>query len=162
MHIVTGQLRKAPFVKGLKDNTMMFAVELSEMIKDYKTGEKVYTNYSALLFAKSEAHVNHYNNVLVEGNFIVLTSEKLKIEVSQCGKYTKLQMDNARLENSNFIQGNTQPQQQNYQQQAPQQQQRQQAPQAPQASQYQQQAPQAPQQRPQQTQAVSFNDDIPF
>ena len=161
MHIVTGQLRKAPFVKVLQDATM-FAVELSEMIKDYKTGEKVYTNYSALLFAKSEAHVNHYNNVLVEGNFIVLTSEKLKIEVSQCGKYTKLQMDNARLENSNFIQGNAQPQQQSYQQQAPQQQQRQ----APQAPQYQQQAPQqqAPQQqRPQQApQAASFDDDIPF
>ena len=157
MHIVTGQLRKAPFVKVLQDATM-FAVELSEMIKDYKTGEKVYTNYSALLFAKSEAHVNHYNNVLVEGNFIVLTSEKLKIEVSQCGKYTKLQMDNARLENSNFIQGNAQPQQQQ-RQQAPQQQQRQ----APQAPQYQQQAPQQQQQRPQQApQAASFDDDIPF
>ena len=157
MHIVTGQLRKAPFVKVLQDATM-FAVELSEMIKDYKTGEKVYTNYSALLFAKSEAHVNHYNNVLVEGNFIVLTSEKLKIEVSQCGKYTKLQMDNARLENSNFIQGNAQPQQQSYQQQAPQQQR-----QAPQAPQYQQQAPQQQQQRPQQApQAASFDDDIPF
>ena len=156
MHIVTGQLRKAPFVKVLQDATM-FAVELSEMIKDYKTGEKVYTNYSALLFAKSDAHVNHYNNVLVEGNFIVLTSEKLKIEVSQCGKYTKLQMDNARLENSNFIQGNAQPQQQSYQQQAPQQQQRQ----APQAPQYQQQAPQ--QQRPQQApQAFDYDDDLAF
>tara|TARA_B110000014_G_C19572725_1_gene305015 strand:+ start:51 stop:527 length:477 start_codon:yes stop_codon:yes gene_type:complete len=158
MHIVTGQLRKAPFVKVLQDATM-FAVELSEMIKDYKTGEKVYTNYSALLFAKSEAHVNHYNNVLVEGNFIVLTSEKLKIEVSQCGKYTKLQMDNARLENSNFIQGNAQPQQQQ-RQQAPQQQQRQ----APQAPQYQQQAPQQQQQqRPQQApQAFDYDDDLAF
>mgnify|MGYP007032525386 FL=1 len=151
MHIVSGQLRKAPFVKVLQDSTM-FAVELSEMIKDYKTGDKVYTNYSALLFAKSEAHVNHYNNVLVENNFIVLTSEKLKIEVSQCGKYTKLQMDNARLENSNFIQGNVQPQQQQGFQQ--------------QQQQYQYQPPAqfgvSPQQQAQQAQQAPYDDTIPF
>ena len=110
MHIVHGELRKAPFVKVLAESTM-FAVELSEMIKDYKTGEKVYTNYKAILFAKSEAHVNHYNNTLVEGNFIVLTSEKLKVEVSPCGQYTKLFMDNARVEGSGFIKQNQAPQQ---------------------------------------------------
>ena len=118
MHIVHGELRKAPFVKQLTDSTM-FAVELSEVIKDYKTGEKVYTNYKAILFAKSEAHVNHYNTTLIEGNFIVLTSEKLKVEISECGKYTKLYMDNARLEGSGYIQSSQQapqaPPQQGYQ-----------------------------------------------
>ena len=125
MHIVHGELRKAPFVKQLTDSTM-FAVELSEMIKDYKTGEKTYTNYKAILFAKSEAHVSHYTNTLVEGNFIVLTSEKLKLEVSPCGQYTKLFMDNARMEGSGYIQPGQQAAQTigsaNYQQQAQQQQ----------------------------------------
>lgn len=106
MHIVHGQLRKAPYVKagvGKDGQSTMFAVELSEMIKDYKTGEKTYTNYKAILFAASDAHVAHYMQTLVEGNFIVITSEKLKVEVSECGQYIKLYMDNARLEGSGFI-----------------------------------------------------------
>ena len=125
MHIVHGQLRKAPFIKpgvGKDGQSTMFAVELSEMIKDYQTGEKIYTNYKAILFAASEAHIAHYQNTLVEGNFIVVTSEKLKIEVSECGQYTKLFMDNARLEGSGYIQPTQQaPAQQGggFQQQAP-------------------------------------------
>lgn len=106
MHIVHGQLRKAPYVKagvGKDGQSTMFAVELSEMIKDYKTGEKTYTNYKAFLFAASDAHVSHYMNTLVEGNFIVITAEKLKVEVSECGQYIKLYMDNARLEGSGFV-----------------------------------------------------------
>ena len=106
MHIVHGELRKAPYVKsgvGKDGQSTMFIVELSEVIKDYKTGEKVYTNYSAMLFAASPAHIDHYNKTIVEGNFIVLTSEKLKVEVSECGKYTKLAMENARLEGSGYI-----------------------------------------------------------
>ena len=160
MHIVHGELRKAPFVKQLAESTM-FAVELSEVIKDFKTGEKTYTNYKAILFAKSEAHVNHYMSTLIEGNFIVLNSEKLKLEVSPCGQYTKLFMDNARLEGSGYIQpGQAAPQQQMPSQQlaakrqAPQQQApggfQQQAPQQQQGG-YQQQAP-----------SIDFDDDIPF
>ena len=162
MHIVHGPLRKAPFVKVLTDSTM-FAVELSEMIKDYKTGDKTYTNYKAILFAKTEAHVNHYNNTLVEGNFIVLNSEKLKLEVSPCGQYTKLFMDNARLEGSKYIQpSQSAPQQQSggFQQQAPQQQGgfQQQQP----TAQLQQKRQQAQQQQQAPNGSVDFDDDIPF
>ena len=126
MHIIHGELRKAPYIKsgvGKDGQSTMYILELSEVIKDYKTGEKSYTNYSAMLFAASPAHIDHYNKTLVEGNFIVLTAEKLKIEVSECGKYTKLAMDNARLEGSGYIaqpQGGQAPQQR--QQQTPQQQ----------------------------------------
>lgn len=148
MHIVSGELRKAPFIKpgvGQDGQSVMFAVELSEVIKDYKTGEKTYTNYKALMFAKG-AQVDYYSSVLVEGNFIVVSAEKLKIEVSDCGKYTKLAMENARLADAKYIapqqhnQGGFQQQQapqQNYQQQAPQQQGY-----APQQGGFQQQAPQ--------------------
>ena len=156
MHIVHGELRKAPYVKsgvGKDGQSTMYIVELSEVIKDYKTGEKSYTNYSAMLFAASPAHIDHYNKTIVEGNFIVLTAEKLKIEVSECGKYTKLAMDNARLEGSGYIaqpQGGQVPQQR--QQQAPQQQQRQQG----QATQSQGQS--TPMAEPD----FDFDDDIPF
>ena len=134
MHIVHGELRKAPYIKsgvGKDGQSTMYIIELSEVIKDYKTGEKAYTNYSAMLFASSPAHVDHYNKTLVEGNFIVLTSEKLKVEVSECGKYIKLMMDNARLEGSGYIaqpqqqQGGFQGQQQPAQQRQPQQRQQQ-------------------------------------
>ena len=131
MHIVTGELRKAPYIKngvGKDGQSTMFGIELSEVLKDYKTGEKSYTNYKAILFASSDAHIDYYNSVLVEGNFIVLTSDKLKIEISDCGQYTKLFMDNARLENAGYIQ---QEQNQGAQQQP--QQQRQQTPQQRQA-----------------------------
>ena len=124
MHIVSGELRKAPFVKpgvGQDGQSVMFAVELSEVIKDYKTGEKAYTNYKALMFAKG-AQIDYYNSVLVEGNFIVVSAEKLKIEVSECGKYTKLAMENARLADAKYVAPQQQAQQGGFQQQAPQQQ----------------------------------------
>lgn len=154
MHIVSGELRKAPFIKpglGQDGQSVMFAVELSEVNKDYKTGEKTYTNYKVVLFAKG-GQVDYYTNVLVENNFIVVSSEKLKIEVSDCGQYTKLSMENARLENAGYIaqgqqqQASHQSQQQGY---APQQQQ----------GGYQQQQPQqqyAPQQQGHQQQQGGF------
>lgn len=160
MHIVHGELRKPPYVKqgvGKDGQSTMFIVELSEVIKDFRSGEKSYTNYSAMLFASSPAHIDHYNKTLVEGNFIVLTSEKLKIDISECGKYTKLAMDNARLEGSGYI-----AQAQGQQSQAPAQQQ-----QRPQQNQgYQQQGQQNQgYHRPPQGQSApdfDFDDGIPF
>ena len=110
MHIVHGELRKAPFIKagvGKDGNSTMFALELSEMTKDRQTGEKTYTNYKALLFAGSPAHVDYYTTALVVGNFVVVNCEKLKIETQVSEKdgqtYIKLFMDNARLEGSGYI-----------------------------------------------------------
>ena len=132
MHIIHGELRKAPFIKsgcGQDGQSTMFIIELSEVNKDYKTGEKSYTNYSAAIFAKSQAQVEHYNTTLIEGNFVVVTGEKLKVDVSESqGKqYIKLQVENARLEGSGYIQNNQQQQNQgdfqqqqgNYQQSNP-------------------------------------------
>ena len=142
MHIIHGELRKAPFVKtgcGQDGQSTMFIIELSEMIKDHRTGDKVYTNYSAAIFAKSPAQIDYYNTSLVEGNYVVVNCEKLKVDVSDSNgkQYIKLQMENARLEGAKYIESNQQggfaPQQQ-----APQQQGQQQYSQAPQ----QQQAPQ--------------------
>lgn len=132
MHIIHGELRKPPFVKpgcGQDQQSTMFIVELSEVNKDSRTGEKSYTNYSAAIFAKSPAQINHYNTTLIEGNFIVITGENLKVDVSESqGKqYIKLQVENARLEGSGYVDNNQgqqsqQPQQQQQYQQQPQQQ----------------------------------------
>ena len=130
MHIVHGELRKAPFIKtgmGQDGQTTMFIIELSEMIKDRQTGEKNYANYSAAIFAKSPAQIDYYNTSLVEGNYVVVNCEKLKVKVSDCKQYIKLEMDNARLEGAKYIESNQggfqqAPAQQQYQQQAPQQQ----------------------------------------
>ena len=120
MHVIHGEMRKAPFVKpgcGQDQQSTMFIIELAEVNKDSRTGEKSYTNYSAAIFAKSPAQINHYNTTLVEGNFVVVTGDKLKVDVSESqGKqYIKLQVENARLEGSGYIDNNQQ-------QQAPQQQ----------------------------------------
>lgn len=157
-HTVSGQLRKATFTKPLDNGGNMFAIELSEYQKD-KDGQAVYTNYKAAFFPKSQAAYDHLSKALVEGNFVVVTCDKLKIDVSSCGQYTKLDMQFAKLDN--YMEGSVQPsqgqqpaqgQQQGFQQQAPQQsfqpQGQQQAPQgqgfAPQSlqPQGQQQAPQ--------------------
>ena len=132
MHIVHGELRKAPYVKtgmGQDGQTTMFIIELSEMIKDRQTGEKNYTNYSAAIFAKSPAQIDYYNTSLVEGNYVVVNCEKLKVDVSDCKQYIKLQMESARLEGAKYIeakQGGFQQapaqQQGGFNQQAPQQQ----------------------------------------
>jgi len=125
MHIVSGELRKAPYVQsgiGQDGQSVLFIVELSEMTKNRQTGEKQYTNYRASLFAKG-GQIDYYNSVLVEGNFIVVSGEKLTIDVSQCGQYTKLNMENARLNNAGYVgQSQTQVQPQQQYSQAPQQQ----------------------------------------
>ena len=126
MHIIHGELRKAPFIKtgcGQDGQSTMFIVELSEVIKDRQTGEKAYTNYSAAIFAKSPAQIDYYSTSLVEGNFIVVNCEKLKVDVNESNgkQYIKLQMEGARLEGAKYIESSQQaPAQQGYSQQAPQ------------------------------------------
>ena len=162
MHVVHGTLRKEPMIKQLQESTM-FILELSEMVKDFKTGEKTYTNYKAMLFAKSQAAIDYYTQATTLGSFVVLNCEKLKVETfdANSGKtYITLMMDNAKLEGAQFNQA-SQPQQ------APQQQQYNQAPQQQRAPQQQQQAKSwcnAPQQAPTQYADPNngFDNDVPF
>jgi len=113
MHIIHGELRKAPYIKtgcGQDGQSTMFIVELSEVVKDRQTGENTYTNYSAAIFAKSPAQIGYYTTSLVEGNFIVVNCEKLKVDVSESNgkQYIKLQMENARLEGAKYVESSQQ------------------------------------------------------
>ena len=106
-HTVSGLLRKPPFIKdncGQDGQSKMYAIELSEMTKDYQTQEKSYTNYKALFFAKTDAARGYYDKAFAEGSFIVVTCEKLKVEQREHNgtNYISLQMENARLEAAKF------------------------------------------------------------
>lgn len=138
MHVITGQIRRAPFTKeGQNSNGIwkMFAVDLSERYKD-KDGQTQYSNYRAVFFAK-ESTLDWYNEAFQEGKVVSVSAESLAVDVrDKDGKtYVTINMNNPRLEFSQ--RGDSQPQQNQRQQQQHQQQQRQQ-----------------PQQQ--------FNDDIPF
>ena len=103
-HVVSGRIRKAPYIKtgcGPQGDSTMYAIELSEMIKSYNSDEKFYTNYSALFFAKTQGANDLYSKVFAEGSFVVVACEKLKTDIQQGqdGRtFVKLQMDNPRLE----------------------------------------------------------------
>lgn len=157
-HVVAGKLRKATFIKdgcGPDGMSKMYGIELAEVVKDYKTGEKSYTNYKALFFAKTPNAQAYYDQALAEGSYIVVSCEKLKIEQREHNgqTYITLMMESPRLDGANYPE---QGQQQNQQQDNPQ---------------YQQQRQQAQQQwaNPQQQRQPAYNeppmdfrDDIPF
>lgn len=141
MHVITGQIRRAPFTKegaNSNGNWKMFAVDLSERYKD-KDGQTQYTNYRAVLFAK-ESMLDWYNEAFQEGKVVSLSAESLSVDVrDKDGKtYVTVNMNNPRLEFSQ--RGDSVSQQSKPQQQQQQQQQRQ----------------------PQQQQQQQFEDDIPF
>ena len=156
MHVVSGKLRKAPFIKsgcGQEGQSKMYAIELSEMTKDYQSGEKSYSNYKALFFAKTPNAIQYYDQVFVEGSFVVVACEKLKVESRDHNgtTYISLVMDNPRLEGAQFVEGaQPQPQQPQYQPQQPQR--------APQG----QQPQYAPAGQPQPQPPMDFDDTIPF
>lgn len=164
-HIVAGKLRKPTFIKdgcGPDGKSKMYGIELAEVIKDYKTGEKSYTNYKALFFAKTDAAKGYYDQALAEGSYVVVACEKIKLESREHNgqTYHSLVMESPRLEGANYPEtaqnnGWGQPQQA-----MPQSQPQRHAPQ------HQQQQPQ--QQRPQNSQQqyvnppINFDDDVPF
>ncbi|QBQ80878.1 hypothetical protein MM01_00043 [Escherichia phage vB_EcoS_MM01] len=141
MHVITGQIRRAPFTKegqNANGNWKMFAIDLSESFKN-KDGQREYTSYRAVFFAK-ESMLDWYNEAFQEGKIVSVSAESLSVDVrDKDGKtYVTVNMNNPRLEFSQ--RGDSQPQQNNRQQQ----------------QQNQQQQRQQPQQQQQ------FNDDIPF
>ena len=116
-HVVAGKLRKATFIKdgcGTDGMSKMYGIELAEVVKDYKTGEKSYTKYKALFFAKTPNAQAYYDQALAEGSYIVVSCEKLKIEQREHnGKtYTTLMMENPRLDGANYPEQCQQQQQQ--------------------------------------------------
>ena len=153
-HIVQGKIRKAPFIKeggGPDGMSKMYAVELAEVCKDYKSGEKSYTNYKAMFFAKTPNAQAYYDQALAEGSYIVVSCEKLKVEQREHNGqiYITLMMESPRLDGANYPEQGQQQASQQYQQQ-----QRQQAQQQWENPQQRQPAYNEP--------PMDYSDDIPY
>ncbi|UZN24535.1 putative single-stranded DNA binding protein [Klebsiella phage pKP-BS317-1.1] len=84
MHVVTGVIRKEPYVKEGSNNNgswKMYAVDLSERMKIRNRDgqdETVYTNYRAVLFAK-ESMIKWYDEALQMDKVISVTCRTLQI-----------------------------------------------------------------------------------
>lgn len=147
-HVITGQIRKAPFTKEGSNNNgrwKMYAVELSERMKirnQQGEDETVYSNYRATFFAKENV-MQWYDEAFQEGKVVSISADTLHLASRQGNDgtvYVTAEMIRPQLQFSQR-EPSQQGQGQQQQRQQPQQQQRQQ---------------QQPQQQNQ------FDDDIPF
>lgn len=150
-HVITGQIRKAPFTKEGSNNNgrwKMYAIELSERMKIRNQNgedETVYSNYRATFFAKENV-MQWYDEAFQEGKVVSISSDTLHLSSRQGNDgtvYVTAEMIRPQLQFS---------QREPVQQGQVQQQQRQQ----PQQQQRQQQQQQHP------NQSMQFDDDIPF
>ena len=128
MHSITGKLNK-PARQFQAGESTGFGIRLGVKYRDPKTRQDEWTNYSAVIFAKSPNQIQFYQQVLVEGAVVSIGAEQQKVDSfdGQNGQVLSIDMLNARLTYAHNP----------GQQQAPQQQRPQQAPQ-----QYQQAPPQ--------------------
>jgi hypothetical protein len=111
MHVLTNKLRKE--VKEVPtQNGSMFVVEMAEVTKDFKTGEKAYTNYKAKLFTKTPEHAAFLRENLVVGSVVTIAAEKLVTDLYLGGQTPRvtMDMDNPRLQSVHKPEGQ-QPQQ---------------------------------------------------
>jgi len=147
MHSITGKLNK-PARQFQAGESTGFGVRLGVKYRDPKTKQDDWTNYQAVIFAKSPSQIQFYQNALIEGAVIEVSCEQLAVDSfdGTNGTILTINMLNARL---GYIHtGNQQPQQQ-----------------APQQPQYQQRPPfqqQAQQPQYQQQQQGPVDEDIPF
>lgn len=146
-HTIVGKLNKDARQFQAGDSTG-FGIRLGVKYRDPKTKQDEYTNYQAVIFAKSAGQIQFYQSALVAGSVIEVSAEQLKVDTFQGdnGPVVSIDMLNARL---GYVHSANAPQDQQAQQQRPaqqqqgygqQQQQRRPAPQPQQH--YQQQAPQ--------------------
>lgn len=141
MHVITGEIRKEPFVKQGQNGTL-YIVELAESFKD-RDGQRQYTNYKFFFNAKSDAMNGWYSEAFQQGKVISVSCDQLRIDSSEYNGQIYNTLTAAGFANLVFSQrgGDQSPQQQS--------QPRQQAPR--------QQAPQQSNEPP-----MNFDDDIPF
>lgn len=98
MHSITGKLNKDAQVFQAGDSTG-FSVRLGVKARNPKTKEDEWTNYQAVIFAKSSGQIDFYQSALVEGSVIEVSCEALLVDSfdGQNGVVLTLNMINARL-----------------------------------------------------------------
>uniref|UniRef100_A0A6M5CEP4 Ssb n=1 Tax=Vibrio phage Vc1 TaxID=1480731 RepID=A0A6M5CEP4_9CAUD len=141
MHIITGEIRKEPYIKQGQNGTL-YIVELSESYKD-REGKRQYTNYKFFFNAKSEGMNSWYADAFQKGKIISVSCDQLRIDQSEYNGQIYNTLTSAGWPNLSFSQrGESQPHQthQQPQQQPP------------------RHNPPAPGNEP----PMDFDDDIPF
>lgn len=81
MHIITGEIRKEPFVKQTQNGTL-YIVELSESYKD-REGNRQYTNYKFFFNAKSDVMNGWYSEAFHVGKVVSVSCDQLRIDSSE-------------------------------------------------------------------------------
>lgn len=87
-HVITGQIRKAPYTKEGSNNNgrwKMYAVELSERMKIRNQNgedETVYSNYRATFFAKENV-MQWYDEAFQEGKVVSISADTLHLSSRQ-------------------------------------------------------------------------------
>lgn len=98
MHTVTGKLNRSAsqFQAG---ESIGFGIRLGVKYRDPKTKQEEWTNYSAVIFAKSPNQIQFYQSALVEGAIVSVGAEQLAVESfdGQNGTVLSISMLNARL-----------------------------------------------------------------
>lgn len=82
-HFLTGEIRRDVFRRegqNANGTWVMYGVDLSESFKDrQQNDERVYTNYRATFFAKSEAAISYYDGIFQKGKVIAIQCDALKL-----------------------------------------------------------------------------------
>lgn len=80
-HIITGEIRKAPFVKQ-GDRGTLYIVELSESFKSGRDAPREYTNYKFFFNDNNNQAISGwYAEAFQEGKVISVSCETLKVDV---------------------------------------------------------------------------------
>lgn len=145
MHILTGEIRKAPFVKEQANGNTLYIVEMSERYKD-REGQSQYTNYKFFMTASNDVRKQIYAEAFQVGKSVSITCETLQVEVREHEGKQYVTLMAGGFANLAYHQRDSAGGQQQPAQRQPSQQQRQ-----PAQRQQQQPAPQ-----------TNFDDDIPF
>lgn len=82
MHILTGEIRKAPFVKEQANGNTLYIVEMSERYKD-REGQSQYTNYKFFMTASNDVRKQIYAEAFQVGKSVSITCETLQVEVRE-------------------------------------------------------------------------------
>ncbi|AWY04358.1 single strand DNA binding protein [Escherichia phage LL5] len=141
MHVITGEIRKEPFVNQGQNGTL-YIVDLSESYKD-REGNRQYTNYKFFFNAKSEGMNNWYREAFQQGKVISVSCDQLRIDSQEYNGQVYNTLTAAGWPNLLFSQRGEGK--------------------APQQQRPTQQQPQQKQQAPQNNEPpIDFDDDIPF
>ena len=95
---ITGKLNKPANIFQAGDSTG-FGIRLGVKCRNPKTKEDVWTNYSAVIFAKSPGQIQFYTEALVKDSVVEVSAEQLMVDQfdGDNGSILSIDMLNARL-----------------------------------------------------------------